>query len=518
MAVNLNPGIVTTGLNLSLDAADTYNSILTNVETLIVGGGGGGGKNLVGAGGGGGVIYMRGLSIPNQSYTITVGAGGSGAPSNGSATEASGSAGSLSSAFGETAGGGQTNTISTHKSGNSGTAVISTSASLYEYAIAYSNNTGGTASGNAGAGGGGAGAAGVNHAGNSDTLGTKATNGGDGIFNNILGIDYYWAGGGGGEGYSSYGGDGGAGGGGGGGVFPVGGTNPGAGGVYAINSGTSGSALNNSTNGGAAGANTGGGGGGGSHTGASQTNVGGGAGGSGIVVVRYKGRQRATGGTITTIGNYTVHKFTSTSTFSSLAWADSSGNGTLLSLNSGATYSSASRGVIVFDGVDDNVSGLQSSFMSGSATGTFEAWINTSSITNGGTSGSTGLYNVIIGKESANTSGLGFNSSGNVRLRLGSTNLDGSTVVPLNTWTQIAGTWDTTGMKVYVNGVLDGSNSTANKTFEGSANATLIGRIAAASTLSSYSGQLSNLKAYNRALTAAEINQNYNAQKSRFGL
>jgi hypothetical protein len=34
------------------------------------------------------------------------------------------------------------------------------------------------------------------------------------------------------------------------------------------------------------------------------------AGGSGIVIVRYLGAQRATGGTVTSSGGYTIHTFT----------------------------------------------------------------------------------------------------------------------------------------------------------------------------------------------------------------
>jgi hypothetical protein len=56
--------------------------------------------------------------------------------------------------------------------------------------------------------------------------------------------------------------------------------------------------------------NTGGGGGGygnGSFAGA--------AGGSGIVIIRYAGAQRGTGGTVTSAGGYTIHTFTSSGTF-----------------------------------------------------------------------------------------------------------------------------------------------------------------------------------------------------------
>jgi hypothetical protein len=38
-------------------------------------------------------------------------------------------------------------------------------------------------------------------------------------------------------------------------------------------------------------------------------------GGSGIVILRYAGSQRATGGTITTVDGDTVHTFTSTGNF-----------------------------------------------------------------------------------------------------------------------------------------------------------------------------------------------------------
>jgi hypothetical protein len=54
--------------------------------------------------------------------------------------------------------------------------------------------------------------------------------------------------------------------------------------------------------------NSGGGGGGGCFEGAtSRPNA---SGGSGIVIVRYLGSPRATGGTITQGGGYTIHTFT----------------------------------------------------------------------------------------------------------------------------------------------------------------------------------------------------------------
>lgn len=61
--------------------------------------------------------------------------------------------------------------------------------------------------------------------------------------------------------------------------------------------------------GGAGAANTGGGGGGGYAGSGAQT------GGSGLVVVRYLGTQRASGGSVSSSGGYTIHTFTSSGTF-----------------------------------------------------------------------------------------------------------------------------------------------------------------------------------------------------------
>jgi hypothetical protein len=41
----------------------------------------------------------------------------------------------------------------------------------------------------------------------------------------------------------------------------------------------------------------------------------GGHGGSGIVIISYLGRQRGTGGTVTSSGGYTIHTFTSSGTY-----------------------------------------------------------------------------------------------------------------------------------------------------------------------------------------------------------
>jgi hypothetical protein len=69
--------------------------------------------------------------------------------------------------------------------------------------------------------------------------------------------------------------------------------------------------------------------------------------------------------------------------------------------------------------------------------------------------------------------------------------------------------------RTYVNGIL-----VANLTFTGTPNSgggLLIGRGFFGGTFN-YSGFIANVSMYNRALSAAEVSQNYNALKSRFGI
>ena len=287
---------------------------------LMLGGGGQGGGNLRGGGGHGGLLYFTGFKYNldyGTQYTITVGAGGSGATGN-----ANGGNGGSSTAFGETAGGGTgggagTNTYGGGDGGSSSTASPS---SGYTTKLNRSN-TGGVNSGNPGAGGAGAGA-------NGETLpGGNRAGGAGGVGYQIANIyngsdNFYWGGGGGGCGYDNTenGGAGGLGGGGGGGVFSEGSPSGtlGPGGGSALDTGDTGGNGNNAENGGDGGTNTGAGGGSGSHTGGGQTSSSGGPGGSGIVCIKIPDSETAatTTGTVvtTTTGGYRYYAFTSSGT------------------------------------------------------------------------------------------------------------------------------------------------------------------------------------------------------------
>ena len=272
------------------------------VEYLMVAGGGGGGQTIGGGGGAGGVLSGGTFVSPGASYTITVGSGGAGAVASPAYPTGGGSTGSNSSivgtgvsivATGGGAGGnadGSSNGATPGGSGGGlGTAWPGTTACVS--GVLGQGYPGGTtaANGNDGAGGGGAGGAGSPAA--SGTGGC----GGPGIVSTINGTATYYGGGGGG-GTRNPGGRT---------IVPGGGGGGGAGGYGATGS--------NGT------AGLGGGGGGGGFTNPA-TSYGGGTGGSGIVILRYPGSQRASGGnaisTVTVSGsNFTVHTFTATGAF-----------------------------------------------------------------------------------------------------------------------------------------------------------------------------------------------------------
>jgi len=267
-------------------------SLAYTLEYLVVAGGGGGAGGWGGLGGGGGgaggyiassVSVLQGIN----SYSITIGSGGAGAQSQNATLGGNGtnsSFGSLTTCIG--GGGAATWSLSQSSSGGSG-AGASYSTGSPGSGTSGQGFGGGLGSAGTGAGGGGGGGA-LNQGGNgSSTAGGAGGNGAQ-----WLNGTYYAGGGGGGVISNQTIGAGGLGGGGNGGRAPDAGVTP--------VSGSPGSA------------NTGGGGGGAANNSASHF---GGNGGSGVVIVRYLGSQKGTGGTVTSAGGYTYHTFTTSGTF-----------------------------------------------------------------------------------------------------------------------------------------------------------------------------------------------------------
>ena len=206
-------------------------------------------------------------------------------------------------------------------------------------------------------------------------------------------------------------------------------------------------------------------------------------------------------------------------------WYDVSSGGNNGTLTNGPTFNSANNGSIVFDGVDDYVDCGNPSVLRPS-TFTSITWIyNTDS--DGRQQGVFCSYSELM------VAGFFYqiwNSPHNVRYVLGAntgggaglyTDITGSTTINLNTWYQIAVTYDGTTMKSYVNGALDINTNPGNGLgYDAVNNKVIIGGTYTKSSgvVSRFKGNISNSFMYNRSLSASEVLQNYNVTKSRFGL
>ena len=197
---------------------------------------------------------------------------------------------------------------------------------------------------------------------------------------------------------------------------------------------------------------------------------------------------------------------------SGTTWKDLSGNNNNGTLTNGPTFSNSSRGTIVFDGTDDNIQlGNASNFVSANGI-TVNCWVKTNvtevykkifvTVTTG-TQSITGVY-FSLGPSPYNYY-FGING---VQQATSTSNLS------TTQYNNICGTYDKSNIKLYLNGVL-----LATTAYTTSISTSGIGRISGYDNGSEiWDGNISSVMIYNRALTATEVLQNYNATKSRFGL
>jgi hypothetical protein len=188
---------------------------------------------------------------------------------------------------------------------------------------------------------------------------------------------------------------------------------------------------------------------------------------------------------------------------SGATWTDLSQNGNNGTLVNGPTFNSANGGSLVFDGVNDYATILISSPSSFSVSIFFKI----SSFT----SNDMRLFGPYTGL--TNQLATGFNSS-TFRVWDGGTWRNTNVVCSTNTVYNITITYTTLAYNYYLNGSFMGSSVSsaiifANVGISNSANLTYG---------SYFNGNIYSFSIYNRALSAAEIAQNYNALRGRYGL
>ena len=510
-----------------------------DIEYLVVGGGGG---SIQGGGGAGGLLSSSLLSIESgSSITVTIGGGGVGDYQNGSDTFGdSGTGSSITSV------GGTTFTTITVTGGGGG-------AKGY-YGVAQDGGSGGggagldaTGDGDGGAGtvgqgndggigtrggsgglyacGGGGGAGEVGADGQYSTIDGSTENGGaggDGKQSSITGTATYYAGGGGGgvHGDSQN--------------YVEGPGGQGGGGAAAAQPASSGENNGNSGT-----VNTGGGGGGASSY---ITAAGlGGSGGSGVVILAYPSSSiNAAGGIVGDAGNgKKYHQFNESGTFKvgstsdfgtvtdslvahydagnfssrgTSTWTDLQGtnNGSVTNATLGQNFSYS------FDGSGDYIDlGSIDTFSDGEYT--MEAWCKIPAFS------SPALMSIFTLQDDIYAY-IFIYADGSFRMNTetssGTGNLYTSTGYDDGNWHHVVATYTPGLLSGYVDGVADGTNTTGTGNPNSNDGWSLVGGYdsSKASLSQSYPllGDVAQIRVYNKALSAAEILQNYNATKTNF--
>jgi hypothetical protein len=188
-------------------------------------------------------------------------------------------------------------------------------------------------------------------------------------------------------------------------------------------------------------------------------------------------------------------------------WTDLSGCGNNGTLVNGVGYVGTNGGSLSFDAVDDRFNG---SFSCNKTYYSFDIWCYPTALTDYNWSIGFNDFWGDFGFHTASTGGVYIGTSVGSRISPWRSN-----VFVLNTWQNFTWTFDNGAGKFYKNGNLETSGNLA---------------LSTRSSFTSYNGggygagnnctgRLASLKVYSgKVLTAAEVQQNFNALKSRYGL
>jgi hypothetical protein len=243
-------------------------------------------------------------------------------------------------------------------------------------------------------------------------------------------------------------------------------------------------------------------------------------------------------------------------------WRDLSGNSNNGTLTNGPTFSGIGKQAsIVFDGVDDYAD-YGTSLGNGWSQITVQAWVKPTTFPNtnfifehlvvADDDSSGGLESVfaLIISHNNNTTSLPISFRGNT-IHFGiRTSNQGNRLFPigipdqpnylqylpslaisvnpieyaLNTWMFLTGTFNGSETKLYINGQFKATSNNqpdgVNRSLTGVLNTSSISRRIGISSLNSspFTGNIPTVQIYNRALSAQEVTQNFNALRGRYGI
>jgi hypothetical protein len=187
---------------------------------------------------------------------------------------------------------------------------------------------------------------------------------------------------------------------------------------------------------------------------------------------------------------------------SGTSWTDLSFSGNNTTLVNGPTYNSSNGGSISFDGTNDY--GNAGTGLRIENNLTVAAWVNPSSFANQGN---------VQCQNSNQGYRMRFQSDGTFWMYSNGNTITSPSTYSLNNWYYTVGVFSSTGLRMYINGSLVQSNSTPFSPSYSFANF-IVGGFSTTQEL--FQGRIANLSIYNRALSATEVLQNYNAQKYRY--
>ena len=198
---------------------------------------------------------------------------------------------------------------------------------------------------------------------------------------------------------------------------------------------------------------------------------------------------------------------------SGTTWTDLSGRGNNGTLVNGVGYSGSDGGSLSFDGVNDYVSGTNNSSIQLTGDLTVSAWVKLGDNANQGIIEKMTLspYNGYgITKQSGY---FKFWTASGGSYTYTNSNL---TYTADNNWYYVVGRRTSGNNRLFINSILQSDSQSP--PLSDSGQSYVIGRYY--SNVNNYytGGNIAQASIYNRALTASEIQQNYNATRSRFGI
>jgi hypothetical protein len=192
---------------------------------------------------------------------------------------------------------------------------------------------------------------------------------------------------------------------------------------------------------------------------------------------------------------------------SGTSWTDLSGNSNNGTLTNGPAFSSANKGSIVFDGTNDYVTAPNTLLVHRTSNWSYSCWVNFN--------GTPGLGTIFENGSWGSCLLIRFQTNGISIYSMGAL-WGGFALTPtLGIWYKLDFIRNGNSIDFYLNGVYSQSLSF---TADIQPSSNLFIGMSQHAAGQCFNGNIAQTQIYNRALTAAEIAQNFNALRGRFGI